>query len=614
MPDTAEPDRELEALLTYLKQARGFDFTGYKRASLTRRIQHRMHQVGVDDYGAYTDLLEANPGEFGELFDTILINVTAFLRDPEAWEFLASDVIPDIVRSRAPGDPIRIWSAGTASGEEAYSLAVLLAEEVGDDRFRSSVKIYATDADEEALVQARHARYPAAAVVKAFGEERAGRFFETDGPSSLFRQDLRRSLVFGRHDLVQHPPISRIDLLVCRNTLMYFTAEMQRRVLANFHFALSEAGYLFLGKSEAMVTRTAMFETVNLKCRVFRRLPHAEASRTAFPDMGLVAGDRPALSEVSAVVGSAFEESPLAQVVIDRHGTAVAVNRHARALFGLGLDAAGSALKDLQLSYRPVELRSIVDDVMLNGRPVTLSDVEWTTPSGTVEYLDIAVLPFSGAETSGVVVSYMEVGRYKHLRDDLERSRGELENAYEELQSTAEELETTNEELQSTNEELETTNEELHSTNEELETMNEELQSTNEELETANGELRDRSMALDEANGFLQSILSSLTSGVVVLTNDLSVRVWNAAAGDMWGLRADEVEGSHFLNLDIGLPVDRLRTPIRECLNGSSEAVEVQLPALNRRGRAIDCLVRVTALREGSGVTGVILVMEAVEA
>ncbi|MDE3087546.1 MAG: protein-glutamate O-methyltransferase CheR, partial [Acidobacteriota bacterium] len=346
VPDQGEPDGELESLLVYLKEARGFDFTGYKRASLSRRIERRMRQVGAPGYAAYADLLEANPGEFAELFDTILINVTGFLRDPEAWEFLASDVVPATLRSKAPEDPIRIWSAGAASGEEAYSLAVLFAEAVGDERFRTTVKIYATDADEEALVQARHARYPTAAVVAAFGEERAGRFFDADGSSSVFRQDLRRSLIFGRHDLVQHPPISRIDLLVCRNTLMYFTADMQRRVLTNFHFALADRGYLFLGKSEAMVTRTTMFEAVNLKHRVFRRLPNREPFRPVFPDSGPVAADRPAVSEVSTVVRMAFEESPLAQLAVDQHGVVVAVNHHARVLFGLGLDAPGSALKD----------------------------------------------------------------------------------------------------------------------------------------------------------------------------------------------------------------------------------------------------------------------------
>jgi two-component system CheB/CheR fusion protein len=305
------------------------------------------------------------------------------------------------------------------------------------------------------------------------------------------------------------------------------------------------------------------------------------------------------VSDAGAVVRMAFEESPVALLAVDRHGTVVAVNRHARALFGLGLDSPGSVLEDLPFSRRPVELRPLVDEVTTTRRPVTVPDVKWTSPSGELEYLDVSVLPLSG-DGQGVVVSYVPVGRYKQLRDDLERSQRELESAYVELQSTVEELETTNEELQSTNEELETTNEELHS--------------TNEELEAANGELRQRGAALDQVNGFLESILSSLASGVVVLDRDLAVRAWNAVAEDAWGLRADEVEGSHFLNLDIGLPVDRLRAPVRQCLGGGSPGEDVRLPALNRRGRAVDCLVRVSPLRAHGEVSGVILVMDALQA
>jgi two-component system CheB/CheR fusion protein len=606
-----EPEKDLEVLLEYLRDARGFDFTGYKRASLTRRIDRRMQQVGAESYSGYMGTLEANPGEFAELFDTILINVTGFLRDSEAWDYLAAEVLPLVVSERDRREPIRIWSAGTASGEEAYSLAVLLAELLGEEEFRAAVKIYATDADEAALAEARHARYPTTTVVKAFGDERAARFFEIEGANSVFRQDLRRSLIFGRHDLVQHPPISRINLLVCRNTLMYFTAEMQRRVLTNFHFALAEGGFLFLGKSEAMVSHGNLFDIVNHKHRVFRRSAHSQAGvrhvaegrpQRAVP---LVADDGPAM------VRLAFEEAPVAQLVVDESGMVTAANRRARGLFGLGLDAIGRPLKDLQVSYRPLEIRSLVDEVMANRRPMAVHDVAWTTPTGEEESLDVVLHPVTDDGLVGAVVTYSQVGRNKALREELERSQRELENAYEELQSTVEELETTNEELQSTNEELETTNEELHSTNEELETMNEELQSTNEELETANSELRERGVALDEANGFMESILSSLSSAVVVLNRDMAVRSWNRMAEDLWGLRSDEVETAHFLNLDIGLPVDELRQPIRAVLNGTSEGEELVVGAVNRRGRQIDCAVKVSPLRDGEDTIGAILGMEA---
>jgi len=295
---------------------------------------------------------------------------------------------------------------------------------------------------------------------------------------------------------------------------------------------------------------------------------------------------------------------------VDGGGQLSVVNRRARALFGLGLDSAGKALKDLQVSYRPLEIRSLVDEVITTGRPMMVHDVEWTTPGGDQEFFEVALLPMNSDHGGGVMISYTQVGRYKSLRDELERSQRELESAYEELQSTVEELETTNEELQSTNEELETTNEELHSTNEELETMNEELESTNEELETANGELRDRGIALDQSNNFLESILGSLSSGVVVLTRDMTVRAWNRTAEDMWGLRSEEVDGAHFLNLDIGLPVDQLRGAIRAAMTGSSDSEEVKLQAVNRRGRAVQSTISITPLRDDKEVIGVILVIE----
>jgi two-component system CheB/CheR fusion protein len=224
--------------------------------------------------------------------------------------------------------------------------------------------------------------------------------------------------------------------------------------------------------------------------------------------------------------------------------------------------------------------------------------------------VDIAIAPIEG--TGGVLITFLDVTRYQDLREELEHSRRQLESAYEELQSTVEELETTNEELQSTNEELETTNEELHSTNEELETMNEELQSTNEELEAINGELRERSSEVIELNQFLQSILGSLNSAVVVLGSAMQIRAWNRQAEELWGLRGDEVIGQHFLNLDIGFPVESLGNAIRACLAGRQTRDQIVRPAVNRRGRPVECTVSVTCMPGEGGNRGVILMMDAV--
>ena len=234
-----EETHGFEPLLEYLKRARGFDFTGYKPSSLIRRVTKRMQMIGVEGYANYIDFLEVHPDEFGLLFDTILINVTAFFRDASAWEMLAADIVPRIIESRRPIDPIRLWCAGCSSGEEAYTLAMIMAEALGPDQLRDRVKIFATDVDEEALARARPGVY-GPREVEAVPPEFLAKYFETVDGRSTFDKDLRRSVIFGRHDLIQDAPISRIDLLTCRNTLMYFNTETQARIFDRFHFALNE--------------------------------------------------------------------------------------------------------------------------------------------------------------------------------------------------------------------------------------------------------------------------------------------------------------------------------------------------------------------------------------
>jgi two-component system CheB/CheR fusion protein len=576
---TPPEDGELETLLEYINERRNFDFRGYKRASLTRRIFKRMQALDVDDYEQYMEMLEANPGEFADLFNTILINVTAFLRDPDAWAALAGTVIPQIVGAKGPDDPVRVWSAGCASGEEAYSLAVLLAEAFGEDRFRQAVKIYATDADNDALADARRGRYRYETLVEAFGEERARRFFDTDGEDGIFRTDLRRALIFGRHDLVQDPPISRIDLLTCRNTLMYFTAEVQVKILASFQFALNPGGYLFLGRSEALVTRTQMFEVVDLPQHILRK-EVAGAGPEAVPPPPARPGGPPRL-DGHRPIEALFEQNVVAQVMLDASGNIAAANRAARRMFSIGSADLGRQLREAELYQRPADLRTPIERAQRERRPMAVYDVPWQGQD-ELRALDIIVSPLDGP--TGLVISFLDATRYQHLRADLEDSRRELKTAYEELQSTVEELETTNEEFQS----------------------------TNEELETINNELRDRSSEVTELNQFLQSILGSFQSAVVVLGTGMEVRAWNRQAEDLWGLRADEVLNQHFLNLDIGFPVEQLRGPIRSLLAGRAEQDQLTCPAINRRGRPVECTVTLSQL-VGAGTTrGVILVMDAV--
>jgi two-component system CheB/CheR fusion protein len=610
-PAPPASDPQWAGLLQYLHSARGFDFHGYKPNSLARRIRKRMNALRIDSFEAYQEYIELHQDEFRELFNTILINVTAFFRDPEAWEAFRASAVTPMLAAKSSGDHIRAWSAACASGEEAYSIAMVLAEELGDEQFRERVKIYGTDVDEEALNTARHATYGPKQLENVPPELRKRYFEHVDGVFS-FRKDLRRQVIFGRHDVITDAPISRVDLLVCRNTLMYFNAETQARILSRFHFALNEGGYLFLGRAETLMAQGEIFIPVDMKRRISRKRARGSPREAFYAPAPSV---EPAASAefYGPLHAAALEASPVAQLVLDSDGRLVTINERTRSLFGLHNSDVGRPLRDLQVSYRPVELRSVIERVDAERRPISVKEVEWRSNMGEVRWLDLTVTPLEDdtGRNVGMLVAFTDMTGHRRLQRELEQSHMELETAYEELQSTNEELETTNEELQSTVEELETTNEELQSTNEELETMNEELQSTNEELETVNDEVRLRSDELTQTNRFLQSILTSLQRGVAVVDRELKVLAWSRHAEELWGLRAPEVTGQHLLNLDIGLPVQRLRPALKACLSGESQMEQVELEAVNRRGKKIQCQVTCTPLLGlDSVVSGAILLME----
>ncbi|HYW30193.1 MAG TPA: CheR family methyltransferase [Gemmatimonas sp.] len=611
--DAAKHKAAFDALLTHLRRSRGLDLTGYKPTSLMRRIDKRMSAVGVADYHAFVEYLEVHPDEFKELFNELLINVTRFFRDPEAWSELTTQVIRPMLARKGDDDIIRVWSAGCASGEEAYTLAIALAEEMGIEAFRRRVKIYATDADDATLAHARLGTYEARHLEEVPTEIRDRYFERTRDNRYAFRSDLRRALIFGRHDLMYDAPISRIDILACRNVLMYFNAEMQSRILGRFALALNDAGILFLGRAETLLSRSALFAPVDLKRRFFARVPTALHRGRMFA----VPGGHPRSPVVLDVVATALvrdaalETSPIAQIVVDTEGVMVLANEQARTLFQLVQADVGRPLQDLALSYRPLDLRSRLDELNRTQRSIAVTKVAWDAPNNVGGTCDVSFVPLidESGQLHGIAISFADTTQYSKLQRELEHSNQELETAYEELQSTNEELETTNEELQSAVEELETTNEELQSTNEELETMNEELQSTNEELQALNDTLGTKEDELDRVSAFLRSMLASLRGAVIALDADLRVTAWNDSSTDFWGLRAEEVLERNFFTLDIGLPVETLTLPIRACLNGASEGEVMLIDSTNRRGKPMRCSINALPLREDDRVTGVLLII-----
>jgi two-component system, chemotaxis family, CheB/CheR fusion protein len=590
----AESDPKFEVLLDHIKRVRGFDFSGYKRTTLTRRIRKRMDMVHISEFVDYIDYLEVHPDEFIHLFNTILINVTSFFRDEQAWRYMSEKVIPDIVQ-QAGSESIRIWDVGCASGEEAYSIAMAFCEYIGMDTFQDRVKIYATDVDEEALAEARLATYTEQAMENV-SEELRSKYFNRTGNRYSFKTEVRRCVIFGRHDLVQDAPISHLDLLVCRNTLMYLNADTQAKILSRFHYALDEDAYLFLGKAETLLSHTGIFQPIDIKNRIFRKVARKTDKirtmvvRNAELDLNHETNVKEYIRKLS------FDATVVPQIVIDAEGKLILANLAARTVFGLKEEDVGRPIQNLEISYRPIELRSLIEKAVLENQSLRVQKVERQIP-GQAQYFDVEVCPLiSDDKYLGVSVTFTDVTAFHQIHDDLMRANQEYETSNEELSSAHEELETTNEELQSTNEELETTNEEMQSTNEELETMNEELQSTNEELESTANELRQSSFSLNRANSFLNSILASLRSAIIVLDEDLKILVWNDRAEDLWGLRSHEVLGQTLLAIDIGLPVEKLKDPVRKFLKQNAHYDELLLEGVNRRGKPIVCKIRISPL------------------
>jgi two-component system CheB/CheR fusion protein len=609
---TNPTDPAFEALLDYVRTARGFDFTGYKRPTLTRRVQKRVDDLKLPGFAEYRDYLELHSEEFDTLFDTILINVTSFFRDRGAWDLLVRDVVPRIIEK--PGDePIRIWCAGCASGEEAYTLAIVFAEAMGEEAFRARVKIYATDVDEEALSKARSGTYHVDQLNDVPAELR-DRYFPGTNHDRSFRTDLRRTVIFGRNDITRDAPISRLDLVTCRNTLMYFNAETQGAVVRRLHYGLNRDGYLFLGRAEMLLSYGDLFTALNapmrIYCKIGARKPRTIGGSFAEPARSEVAGDH----EGAALHELAQQVMRVPQLIVDPRGVVVSINDAACISLDLAADDVGRPFQNLEISYRPIDLRTPIDTAASDGKPFELHAVERRRSDTESEFFDIVVAPLRrGSTLLGSAITFTDVTRSRNLQIELKRLSDELETAYEELQSANEELETTNEELQSTVEELETTNEELHSTNEELETTNEELRSTNDELDTTNDQLRQRTEEADAANAYLNSIVDGVSSAVVVVDDERMVRTWNVVAEEMWGLHADEVVGRSLFGLDSGLPVEQLRAGIDFGMRHPESVGDLVLGAMNRRGRAVRCRVKFTRLHSAERPGIVMLIEETTE-
>jgi two-component system, chemotaxis family, CheB/CheR fusion protein len=537
----------VDRFLSQLRDRSGIDFAAYKRPTIVRRLERRMAATRSSTLADYRRYLLRQPEEVHRLTSSLLIKVTDFFRDPDLYRHLRDVLLPVVIKAGEPTRELRFWSAGCATGEEAYSLAILVAEALGPELPTWSIRIFATDADPAAIAFARRGVYPASAVSAIEPELRDRHFRHYDGEYEVAPQ-IRAMTVFGEHDLGQRAPFPRIDLVLCRNVLIYFTPELQRRALQLFAFSLRDGGYLVLGKSETTNPMPSSFVIEDSHLRISRRAgdriliptgrlrevpaieghrPNGSAARRPLaPELPVSIRGRQARPSPTERAESILLRLPIGVCVLDEAYDIQFVNTIARAHLGIHGAAIGQDFIHLARALDSARLRGAIDRA-LAGQTVRESfEVVSETPVGMPQTLELTVAPLSFDSSQAdrsVLVSVLDVSEERvaarvseedlgrqaseleRVRDQLERlaqtNRGlltgndELASENAELRTANQELLVYNEELQAASEEVETLNEELHATNEELETLNEELQATVEELNTANDDLAARSAA-----------------------------------------------------------------------------------------------------------------------
>jgi two-component system CheB/CheR fusion protein len=562
VPEGAEA--QVTQITTILRNVTSHDFHGYKRGTFLRRVHRRMQVLQVDTIDAYIARLRSERQEVQDLFQDLLIGVTQFFRDPHEFEVLERE-LPRLFEGKNSEDQFRVWVLGCATGEEAYSLAILLREHMATLDNPPHVQIFATDLDARALGLARAGRY-ATSIEDHIRADRLERWFVREGETYCVSKELREMCIFSPHNLIKDAPFSRIDLLSCRNLLIYLGTDLQNRVIPIFHFSLRSNGILFLGNSENVTRHQKLFAPVDRKNRVFRRL---ETATRVIPDFPLSSRVRaaeappaayaviPPPARLSATISrqaeTIAERYAPAYVVVDTQGNVLhfsgRIGRFLEPLSGVAsLNVINLVHRDLRVDLRGALHRAISD-----GRRVELPRLV-LQQDDRATWLNLVVEPVAGGDATSLVVLLQDMGPLPEgtgtgdrLEDGehVERLEAELRLTRDRLQATIEELESTNEELKSSNEEYQSINEELQSASEEMETSKEELQSVNEELQTVNGELGHRVAELGRSNSDLKNLLEATQIATLFLDNDLRVRSFTPFATEIF----------HLLETDVGRPL-----------------------------------------------------------
>jgi two-component system CheB/CheR fusion protein len=580
-------DDKLQRVCEVLRQSTGVDFTHYKAPTIRRRLQRRMVLQKIGTIDQYIKLLRESPGEVQSLYRDILIHVTRFFREPETFEALAKYVFPKITENRRPDNPIRIWVPGCSTGEEAYSLGIALLEFLGDKASGVRVQIFATDVSEATVEYARSGIYHTA-IESDVSRERLRRFFTKLDGSYRVSKSVRDMCVFARQDLTRDPPFSHLDLIICRNVLIYMGAALQKRLLSLFRYALRNTGYLVLGAAETVGPGSEMFASVEKKHRIYTASGAEPPPGMHFPVNYAAIEPQPGRRAPMPVPEVSSVQKEATRIVLERFsppGVLVDNNLHIlefRGQTGRYLEPApGEASLNLLKMAREgllYGLRTVLHEARKKNQPMRKDGLR-VRVNGDIRPLSVEVIPLAGGAQEGryFLVLFDEDRRAKPIKQIKapeasppaprgKRERGSEEEAatakhlQEELRSTREymqsiiqDLEAANEELQSANEEILSSNEELQSTNEELDTAKEELQSTNEELNTLNEELHSRNDELSRVNSDLTNLLGSVQIAIVMVSADLRIRRFTPMAEKILNV----IPG------DVGRPIGQIKPNIK---------------------------------------------------
>jgi two-component system, chemotaxis family, CheB/CheR fusion protein len=571
------PDR-LAEIIDLLRTKTDHDFTLYKPGTLQRRIERRMAMVAIrtDDMNRYLEILRGDAGELDILAKDLLINVTSFFRDSKVFDFLAEKIVPDLVRNQAPGRPIRIWIAGCSTGEETYSLAMLFQERIAAEKRNVKLQVFASDVDPDAVARARDGLYPET-IAADVSAERLARFFAKEDHSYRVSPELRAAVVFTIQDVLADPPFSRLDMVSCRNLLIYLRPEAQAKIVSMFHFALREGGVLLLGNSETIADLDSRFEAISKPERLYRHIGRARPGELHFSmSDGVRVPVRPAAGH--APLHHAALAELCRRLVIEAYApAAVLINRKYECLYFLGPTdrylrlAPGHPTHDLLAMARNglrTKLRSAIQQASRKNTRTVVAGGQ-VGPDGAAVSFNIDVRPILGDGDELLLICFVDEPKQAQRRDrpipsaDVARVaelEQELEATRMELQGAIRDLETSGEEQMAINEEALSVNEEFQSTNEELVTSKEELQSLNEELTALNSQLQETLERQRTTANDLQNVLYSTNVATLFLDTDLNIRLFTPATTSLFNVIPSDVgrplADLNSLAADAALPAD----------------------------------------------------------